>query len=408
MQQNLKFTNREGQTLAGVLHAPDVAPPRASAVFAHCFTCTKNIKAAVRIADALAGEGFAVLRFDFTGLGQSEGDFSETRFSSNVDDLVDAAEFMSGRDQPPALLIGHSLGGTAVLAAAHEIESVEAVATIAAPADPEHVLNLLDHKVEKIENEGSARAELGGQPVRISKAFIDDVRTRSVSDNLGSLRKALLVMHSPVDDIVSIDEAARIYRQALHPKSFVSLDDADHLLSRDRDARYAARVLAAWAGRYIKDEAVSPPQARFVENAAVVDGRRDDGFLVSINANGFPMLGDEPPGQGGSGRGPSPYNLLASALASCTVMTLNFFARREKIPLERAEATVRHERIHAEDCAECEKKSGRIEHFTRTISLRGDLDDSHRQLLLKIADRCPVHRTLENDAHISTTLEEDG
>ncbi len=408
MQQNLKFTNREGRTLAGVLHAPDAAPPRASAVFAHCFTCTKNIRAAVRIAEALAAEGFAVLRFDFTGLGQSEGDFSETRFSSNVDDLVDAAEFMSGRDQPPALLIGHSLGGTAVLAAAHEIESVEAVATIAAPADPEHVLNLLGDKIDKIEDEGSARAELGGQAVRISKAFIDDVRTRSVSDNLGSLRKALLVMHSPVDETVSIDEAGRIYRQALHPKSFVSLDDADHLLSRDRDARYAARVLAAWAGRYIKDEAVSPPPARFVEKAAVVNGRRDDGFLVSINANGFPLLGDEPADQGGSGRGPSPYNLLAAALASCTVMTLNFFARREKIPLEQAEATVRHERIHAKDCAECRKKSGRIEHFTRTISLRGELDDSHRELLLKIADRCPVHRTLENEAHISTTLEKDG
>jgi len=404
MQQNINFENRAGQMLAGVLHAPDATPPRACAVFAHCFTCTKNIRAAVRIADALAGEGFAVLRFDFTGLGQSEGDFSETGFSSNVDDLVDAAAHMSGRGQPPALLIGHSLGGTAVLAAAHEIESAVAVATIGAPANPSHVLNLIADELETIESAGSAQARLGGQPFRISQAFVEDARTRSVSENLRSLRKALLVMHSPVDETVSIDEAAQIYRRALHPKSFVSLDDADHLLTNDRDARYAARILAAWAGRYIEGVAAAPDRARYAAGAAVVDGRRDDGFLVAVNANGHPLLGDEPPDKGGSGRGPSPYDLLSAALASCTVMTLNFFAGREKIPLKGAEVSVRHERIHAEDCAECESSKGRIDHFTRAISLEGDLDDEHKALLLKIADRCPVHRTLENEIRISTEL----
>jgi len=404
MQENISFDNRRQQTLAGVLHMPETGQPLACAVFAHCFTCTKNIKAAVRISEALAAEGIAVLRFDFTGLGQSEGEFANTHFSSNVDDLVDAAAFMASRGEPPALLIGHSLGGTAVLAAAHEIESAVAVATIGSPASAGHVLHLIDEDIEEIESSGEATVRLAGRPFKIKKDFIQDVRTQSVCENLGKLRKALLVLHSPRDELVSIDQAAQIYKNAKHPKSFVSLDDADHLLTRDEDSRYAARVLATWASRYVEHDSLQPDKARYIPGATVVQGSTGDGFLVSVNADGHRFLADEPPRQGGTDRGPTPYDFLGAALSSCTVMTLNFFARREKLPLEAVEVSVRHDRIHAADCEDCDKKSGRIDRFSREISLTGDLDEEQRLLLLKIADRCPVHRTLENEITIASKL----
>jgi putative redox protein len=344
------------------------------------------------------------LRFDFTGLGQSEGDFSSTHFSSNVDDLVDAAAFMEQQGEPPALLIGHSLGGTAVLAAAHEIDAVTAVATIGSPASAEHVLHLIEDDLDKIESEGHAQVRLAGRPFNIKKDFVEDARTQSVCENLHKLRKALLVMHSPVDELVSIDQAALIYTNAKHPKSFVSLDNADHLLTRDEDSAYAARVLATWASRYAYQDSAEVAAARYVPGASVVEGKTGEGFLVSINADGHQLIGDEPAKQGGTGRGPTPYDLLGAALSSCTVMTLNFFARREKLPLEDVEVVVRHDRIHAADCENCEKTSGRIDRFTREISLGGNLDGDQRALLLKIADRCPVHHTLQNEITIVSKL----
>jgi putative redox protein len=404
MQKEITFENRQGQTLAGALHRPDNGQAHACAVFAHCFTCTKNSKAAVRISEALSAEGITVLRFDFTGLGQSEGDFSSTRFSSNGDDHVDAAAFMEQQGEPPALLIGHSLGGTAVLAAANEIDSVTAVATIGSPASAEHVLHLIEDDLDKIESEGHAQVRLAGRPFNIKKDFVEDARTQSVCENLHKLRKALLVMHSPVDELVSIDQAALIYTNAKHPKSFVSLDNADHLLTRDEDSAYAARVLATWASRYAYQDSAEVAAARYVPGASVVEGKTGEGFLVSINADGHQLIGDEPAKQGGTGRGPTPYDLLGAALSSCTVMTLNFFARREKLPLEDVEVVVRHDRIHAADCENCEKTSGRIDRFTREISLGGNLDEDQRALLLKIADRCPVHHTLQNEITIVSKL----
>ena len=404
MQEKITFKNRQDQTLAGVLHMPENRQAHACAVFAHCFTCTKNSKAAVRISEALAKEGITVLRFDFTGLGQSEGDFSGTHFSSNVDDLVDAAAFMTDRGEPPALLVGHSLGGTAVLAAAHEIDSVVAVATIGSPANAKHVLHLIDEDLQEIESQGQATVRLAGRPFNIKKDFVEDARTQSVCENLPSLRKALLVMHSPIDEVVSINQAALIYTQAKHPKSFVSLDDADHLLTRDRDSLYAARMLAAWASRYIEQERLETSNARYIPGAAVVHGDIADGFLVTVNADGHQFMGDEPVSKGGTGLGPTPYDLLGAALASCTVMTLNYFARRENLPLEQVEVSVSHDRIHAADCGGCEKTSGKIDRFIRDISVQGDLDDEQLQLMLKIADRCPVHRTLENEITIASRL----
>lgn len=404
MPENISFQNRKGKTLAGVIHKPRTGPVIASALFAHCFTCTKNSKAAVRIAEALADEGIRVLRFDFTGLGQSEGDFSDTGFSSNVDDLIDAANFLEARGEAPELLVGHSLGGTAVLAAAHEIDSALAVATIAAPADANHILHVIGDGLADMETDGHAMVQLGGRPFKIKQDFVDDVRTQSVSENIHSLRKALLVMHSPVDTVVSIDQASIIFKNAKHPKSFVSLDNADHLLSRDQDSLYTAKVLATWASRFVAREEKMLAPARFVEAASVARGDKADGFLVGINSNGHRFIGDEPESYGGTNLGPTPYDMLGSALASCTTMTLNFFARRENLPLKSVETIVKHDQIHAKDCADCKKQGGKIDRFTRTIELQGELDAEQRALLLKIADRCPVHKTLENEIQIVSEL----
>ncbi|MDX1381384.1 MAG: bifunctional alpha/beta hydrolase/OsmC family protein [Xanthomonadales bacterium] len=402
MQEQVRFPSEAGHELAGVLHLPDAGSPRAWAVFAHCFTCTKNLKAATYIADALCLEGIAVLRFDFTGLGQSEGEFAETHFSSNVQDLVDAAGFLASEYAAPTLLVGHSLGGTAILAATHRIDSARAVATIAAPADADHVLKVLEEDLDTIEAQGEATVRLAGRSFRVRKDFVDDVRSQSVRDGIRDLGKALLIMHSPVDSVVSVDEAANIYRAAMHPKSYISLDDADHLLSRPQDSRYAGHVLAAWASRFIGDAEDAVEPAIHHTGHVVVSGKPDDGFRVAINADGHRLLGDEPEAQGGTDRGPSPYDLLSAALASCTVMTLNMYARHKKLPLESVRVDVRHGKVHAEDCEHCDEKSAKIDRFERTIRLEGNLTDDQRKRLMEIADRCPVHRTLHGQIDIKS------
>jgi len=404
MQNSVRFRSAAGLELAGVLHRPDAGTPRAYALFAHCFTCTKNVKAAVNIAEALCLEGIAVLRFDFTGLGQSEGEFADTHFSSNVRDLLDAADYLKREHQAPDILVGHSLGGTAMLAAAHHVDSAVAVATIGSPADAEHVLNLLDDDLQTIEAQGEAEVSLAGRSFRMRKDFIDDVRSQSVRDGIRGLRKALLVMHSPVDEVVPVDEAASIYRSAVHPKSFISLDDADHLLSRSSDSRYAGHVLAAWASRFIHDPDDEIEPAIYHTGHVVVSGKPEDIFRVSINADGHRFNGDEPEKYGGTDSGPSPYDLLSAALASCTVMTLNMYARRKRVPVESVRVDVQHGKIHAQDCTECESDRGKIDRFIRTIHLRGDLSRDQRQRLLEIADRCPVHRSLHSEIDIRSHL----
>ena len=404
MQQPVRFRSSAGVDLAGVLHRPDAGSPRAFALFAHCFTCTKNVKAAVNIAEALCLEGIAVLRFDFTGLGQSEGEFADTHFSSNVQDLVDAADYLKREHHAPDILVGHSLGGTAMLAAAHQIGSAVAVATIGSPADAGHVLHLLDDDLAAIEERGEAVVTLAGREFHIRKDFVDDVRSQSVRDGIRGLRKALLVMHSPVDQIVPVEEAANIYRSALHPKSYVSLDDADHLLSRAEDSRYAGHVLAAWASRFIHDPDDEVEPAVYHTGHVVVSGRPEDIFRVSINADGHRLQGDEPEKYGGTDSGPSPYDLLSAALASCTVMTLNMYARRKRLPLQSVRVDVQHGKIHAEDCLDCESEKGKIDRFVRMIHLQGDLTAEQRQRMLEIADRCPVHRTLHGEIDIRSRL----
>lgn len=394
----IRFTNRAGLELAGDLELPAGGSWRATALFAHCFTCSRNLKAARNITRALAGAGFAVVRFDFTGLGESEGDFTDTHFSSNLDDLEDAAAWMAEKLDAPQLLVGHSLGGSAVLAVAERLESVRAVATLGAPARVEHILKHFGDDLETIEREGSAEVQLAGRPFRIRRDFVEDARSHSIEDRLRRLRRALLVMHSPFDDTVGIDNAQQIFTAALHPKSFVSLDQADHLLSDEADSRYAGQVISTWASRFLELESPEP-----IDHVEVL-GRTADKFLCRVQAGRHSLLADEPEASGGRDLGPDPYEFLASALGTCTVMTLNMYARRKGLPVERVRCEVSHDRIHAKDCEACEKDQGQVDRLTRVIHIEGELDDEQRARMLEIADRCPVHRTLENEIRVETRL----
>ena len=406
--ERLTFPNAEGHQLAARLDLPSGGRPRAFALFAHCFTCSKDLFAASRISQALAGRGLAVLRFDFTGLGHSEGEFANTGFSSNVDDLAAAADFLRRRHQAPGVLIGHSLGGAAVLAAAERVPEAGAVVTIGAPADPGHARHLFGTDVAaEIERTGEAEVTLGGRRFRVGKRFLDDIADQHLLAAVGRLRKALLILHAPRDEVVGIGNAAAIFGAAKHPKSFVSLDGADHLLTRREDAGYVAEVVAAWVSRYLPapaDGTESLPATGLVRVAETGEGT----FTQEVRAGKHVLRADEPESVGGLDTGPSPYDLLLAALGACTSMTLRLYAQRKALPLERVAVTLRHERIHAEDCAECETKEGKIDRIERAIELQGDLDDAQRQRLLEIADRCPVHRTLTSEVVIKTRLGEAG
>jgi putative redox protein len=398
----VSFPGAFGTMLAARLDAP-AGPPLAFALFAHCFTCSKESKAAATISAALAERGIAVLRFDFTGLGGSEGDFANTNFTSNVDDLVAAADFLRREHQAPALLVGHSLGGTAVLAAAPRIAEAAAVATLGSPFDPEHVLALLKGSVGTIESEGDATVDLAGRAFRIKRQFLEDIRAQKVGAAAGRLGKALMVMHSPRDTLVNIDNASRIFLAARHPKSFVSLDPADHLLTRREDAGYAGQLLAAWAARYLPSPRTeAAPSAK--PGKVLVRETREGKFTNQIFVGAHVVRADEPVAAGGLDTGLSPYDLLCASLGACTSMTLRMYADLKGIPLERVSVELRHEKIHAADCAECETREGKIDLIDRSIALEGNLDAQQRQRLLEIADKCPVHRTLHSEVLIRTGL----
>ena len=401
-----EFENEEGQRLAGLLELPD-AQPRAFALFAHCFTCSKDIAAASRITRALSAQGIATLRFDFTGLGNSDGDFANTNFSSNLSDLIAAAQFLWDEYDPPTLLIGHSLGGAAVLAAAQELDSVKAVVTIGAPASAKHVEHLFAAARPEIEA-GEATVDLGGRSFTIKRQFLEDIDRYSSTDHIAKLDAALLVLHSPVDSTVKIDEATRIFSVARHPKSFVSLDSADHLLSKREDSEYVAAVIASWASRYLgltqADAESSSGTAPGVASGSVLVTERDKKFLRGVYTENHQLLADEPKAVGGSDLGPNPYEFLLAGLGTCTSMTIRMYANRKKIPLEDVTVVLKHSRIHAEDCETCESSDGQVDVIHRTIEFKGELSDAERQRLFEIADRCPVHRTLENEIQIQSTL----
>ncbi|MCP3868490.1 MAG: OsmC family protein [Gammaproteobacteria bacterium] len=408
----VEFTSTEGQTLAGLLETPPQDVPIARyALFAHCFTCGKDIAAASRISRALAGRGIAVLRFDFTGLGNSDGDFANTNFSSNVQDLLAAARTLQENYQAPTLLIGHSLGGAAVLAAASQLDSVEAVVTIGAPATASHVRHLFGAAQEELKKTGEADIKIGVRSFRVKRQLLDDLDRYCDASHLQKLNRALLVFHAPLDQIVSIDEAAKIYQAARHPKSFISLDQADHMLSKREDTEYVAEALLAWASRYLNlsrrevgpGYGAAPP----VESGEVRVTELDKKFLRGLYTRSHQLMSDEPKSVGGQDLGPSPYDLLLMALGSCTSMTLRMYANRKQLALDSIDVRLRHDRVHADDCAECTDREGGIDRITRTLTLTGDLTADQRQRLLEIADRCPVHRTLENEPVIVTAIDQN-
>ncbi|MDI3337370.1 bifunctional alpha/beta hydrolase/OsmC family protein [Defluviimonas aestuarii] len=400
--ERISFPGHSGAELSARLDLPD-GPHLATALFAHCFTCGKDVVAARRIAARLAAMGIATLRFDFTGLGQSKGDFGATGFLSNVADLVAAGGYLSDRGMAPALIIGHSLGGAAVLKAAGQIESLRAVVTIGAPFDPGHVTHNFAGALEKIEEEGVAEVNLGGRPIRIGREFVREVAAEELSAPIATLRRALLVLHAPRDQIVGIENAGAIFSAAKHPKSFVTLDDADHLITRPADAEYAAEVIAAWSARYLNLKQPAAPKGA-PEGIIRVSEADPDGFLQHVNAGPLHhALADEPEAYGGTNRGMSPYGFLAAGLGACTSMTIRMYARRKKWPLTHVRVDVSHAKVHAEDCIDCDN-GAKVDVFQREITLEGDLDTDQRERLLEIADKCPVHRTLEATSRVETTL----
>jgi len=402
--ESVQFAGHSGDRLAARLDLPD-GKLRAVALLAHCFTCSKDIPAARRIAGKLASFGIATLRFDFTGLGHSQGEFASTNFSSNVEDLVLAARHLADRDMPPQLLIGHSLGGSAAIKAAPQIDGLKAVVTIGAPADPAHVAHNFAGKLDEIREKGRANVTLAGRTFEIRRQFIDDIEANSLKGALSAFgRRALLVMHSPLDTIVGIDKAALIFSAAKHPKSFITLDDADHLITRETDAEYVAEVILAWSRRYINlvpDE--QPPDAP--EGVVRVSEADAAGFRQDVTVDGrHHLMADEPASFGGTNLGPSPYQLLSAGLGACTTMTIRMYARRKRIALEHVSVDVTHDKRHSDDLEHCEEAGAhKVDVFHRAIRLEGDLTDDQRSALLAIAEKCPVHRTLHGGAIIKST-----
>lgn len=398
--ERITFPGHSGDPLAARLDLPD-GPHLATALFAHCFTCSKDIPAARRIAGRLASMGIAVLRFDFTGLGHSKGEFANTTFSSNVGDLRAAAKYLTGRGMAPSLLIGHSLGGAAVLRAAGEMAEIKAVVTIGAPFDPGHVTHNFADALEDIDTRGQATVDLGGRPFTIGKAFVEDVTAQALAPAIRGLKAALLVMHAPRDAVVGIENATNIFTAARHSKSFVTLDDADHLITEPRDAEYAAEVIAAWAGRYLHLTPPAPPIGA-PEGIIRVSEADPTGFLQDVQSGPHHLLADEPLAYGGTNRGLSPYGLLAAGLGACTSMTLRMYARRKGWPLTHVSVDISHDKVHAQDAGT--PSAGNIDLFRRRITVTGDLTTGQRQKLLEIADKCPVHKTLEASSRVETEL----
>ncbi|MEO0568764.1 MAG: bifunctional alpha/beta hydrolase/OsmC family protein [Pseudomonadota bacterium] len=399
--ERFTFKGHSGEELAARLDLPSEAP-LATALFAHCFTCSKDIPAARRISARLAGLGIAVLRFDFTGLGHSKGEFENTSFRSNIDDLIKAAAALSERDMAPSLLIGHSLGGAAVLGAARSMQSVRGVVTIGAPFDPGHVTHNFGGALAEIETSGAAEVILGGRPIRIGQNFVENVRAENLKDDIANLKRALLVLHAPLDDVVGIENAGEIFATAKHPKSFVTLDKTDHLVSDAPSADYAAEVIATWANRYLELKRPAPPPGA-PEGILRVSEADPNGFLQDVNSGpDHHVLADEPVAYGGTNRGMSPYGFLSAGLGACTSMTIRMYARRKKWPLQHVSVEVAHDKLHAQDATS--PPGEKIDNFTRVIKLTGDLSEQQIEKLLEIADKCPVHRTLEQTSKIKTVL----
>ncbi|MFD0975188.1 bifunctional alpha/beta hydrolase/OsmC family protein [Salinimicrobium gaetbulicola] len=394
------FPNPEGDELSGYLELPLNQEPHSFVLFAHCFTCNKNFFAVKNIARALSENGFGVLRFDFTGLGDSEGEFSETNFSGNVEDLVAAASYLEKEHSAPSLLIGHSLGGAAVIVAASQIPTVRAIATINAPSSPQHVTHILRSELEEIQANGKARVNVGGRDFTIKEHFLNDLKTQDMGDLISKIDASFLILHSPQDTVVDIKNAEELYRAARHPKSFISLDNADHLLSKKEDSQYAGKVIAAWASKYLN----IPKKEELRTSHQVVANLGEEGYTTQLKSGKHYFIADEPEKFGGNDFGPNPYDFLSAALASCTSMTIQMYVRRKKWPLVNVETHVNHNKEHLEDCENCDRNTSKIDVFERQIVLEGNLDEEQQKKVLEIADKCPVHKTLSNKITINTKL----
>ncbi len=403
-KKDVFFKNSNGFQLSAEIVFPAVKEPHNFVVFAHCFTCNKNFNTVKRISAALTDAGFAVLSFDFTGLGKSEGTFENSDFSSNVQDIVAAAEFLKKEYHAPSLLLGHSLGGTAVLLASTQLPEVKAVATIGSPSDPEHVSNLFRINLKEIKEAGIANVEIGGRSFKIKKEFIEDIANQNLIKHLKSLRKAVLIAHSPQDEIVGIENAGELFMALHHPKSFVSLDGADHMLSSKEDALYLAKIISSWAERYVLIPEENELKSEY--ETVVRLGNAESKFTTQVKTGKHHFIADEPEDVGGLDLGPSPYQLLSSALGTCTAMTLRMYAERKKWDLEEVFVHINHNKKHIEDSTTCEKPSSKIDVFERIIEVNGNLTDQQKTKLLEIADKCPVHRTLQEDIEINTRLKD--
>ena len=401
--QKLNFKNREGVQLSARLDLPADQKPHNFALFAHCFTCNKNFHAVRNVSRALTSRGFGVLQFDFTGLGASGGDFSESNFSGNVDDLMAAADFLATAYQAPSLIVGHSLGGAAALLAASQLESVKAVATIGTPSDPQHVQHLLQNSLEEIAQSGKALVHIGGRPFTIKKQFLEDLSQMTLLKVVKAMRKSVLILHSPQDAIVGIDNAAALYGAAHHPKSFISLNGADHLLNQEEDSLYAGDMIASWARRYLPLQK-APKLSSLHQVVALL--QKDDVFTTSLKAGDHYLTADEPKSVNGNNFGPSPYELVASGLAACTAMTIKMYANHKNWPLEDVEVHVSYKKDHAEDSQHQQDKGARIDIFEREVKLTGNLDSAQRERMLDIANKCPVHKTLHSEVLVRTKLME--
>ncbi|NKI27213.1 alpha/beta fold hydrolase [Arenibacter sp. 6A1] len=397
--QKVTFKNQEDKNLSGRLALPVDRRPHNFVIFAHCFTCGKNLSALKNMSNALTAKGFGVLRFDFTGLGESDGEFSNTNISANVSDLIAAAKFLEEHHSAPSLLIGHSFGGAAIIFAAEKIPSVHAVATIASPASLDHITHLFKNDLANIEQDGLAEVHIGGRNFTIKKQFLDDIATKSLKPTLKNLRKPILILHSPQDQIVGIHNAEELYVNAFHPKSFISLDGADHLLSKKEDSMYAGSLIASWAKRYLQ---AAEKDLLQTEEDVVASLDDEDNFTTQMKVGSHYMTADEPIDFGGNNYGPSPYELISAGLSACTAMTLQMYAKRKNWPLKNVKVHTSYGKIHAEDCANCETENSKIDTFTRQIKINGQLDEKQIGRLLEIADKCPVHKTLHNEATILT------
>ncbi len=401
--EKVEFLNQKKEKIAAILDWPINHKPVATAIFAHCFTCNKNFKALKNISRGLTNAGFAVLRFDFTGLGESEGEFENTSFDTNLEDIELAAKFLEEKIKAPELLIGHSLGGTAILFSAHKIPSTKGIVTIGSPYHPSHATKLFEESLEEIKANGKAKVNIGGRPFTVSGELIETLEKNSSKDLISELNKSLLVIHSPQDEVVEIENAEKIYVAARHPKSFITLDGADHLMSNAADSSYVGKVIGSWVERYIKIE----EKPGLKTDHQVAAQTNNDSLTTDVFAEGHLLTADEPENVGGNNLGPSPYGLLSSALASCTSLTLQIYAKRKNWNLETATVHINHKKDYVEDSKSLEEeKSGKIDHFYREIDLKGDLSVEQKDKLIEIADKCPIHKTLHSKIKVETKLME--